>query len=358
VSRPDRSGKSDRLEILTQPFVEELENGARRPRALWRILIQLVLFLVVSALLTVPLVLLSSGVASISGAGAPGGGSSGLTESDLLLISSVASLLATLLAVWAAGRFLDRRRLRDFGLRLNRGWWLDLGFGLALGAALMAVIFLIELGAGWVKVTGGFETSSAGGAPFSLAILGPVVMFVCVGVYEELLSRGYQIKNISEGLGGVIGPRAAIVTAWILTSSVFGLLHIPNPNSTLLSTVNITLAGLMLGAGYVLGGSLAIPIGLHITWNFFQASVFGFPVSGLDSGRASFLSIQQSGPESWTGGPFGPEAGLLTVFTTLIGTALILLWVRLRNGKSGLHLPLAARPGDHGPDTDPPVESR
>ncbi|WP_235401382.1 CPBP family intramembrane glutamic endopeptidase [Rubrobacter aplysinae] len=340
-----------RQEILTQPFVEELENGRRRPRALWRILAQLVLFLVASAFLTAPLVLVFAAM------GAPGGGSPQPSGGGLLLISSVASLLAALLAVWAAGRFLDRRRLRDYGLRLNRGWWLDLGFGLALGAALMTAIFLIELGMGWVSVTGGFATGSPGGAPFWLAILGPVATFVCVGVYEELLTRGYQLKNISEGLGGVIGPRTAILTAWILTSSVFGLLHLPNPNSTLLSTVNIALAGLMLGAGYILGGSLAIPIGLHITWNFFQAGVFGFPVSGLDSGRASFLAVEQGGPEAWTGGPFGPEAGLLTVFATLLGVLLISLWMRLRNGKVGLHLPLAARPGDHASNSGPSAES-
>jgi membrane protease YdiL (CAAX protease family) len=296
---------------------------------------------VASILFTVPLVLISSGARAL------GGGGQG-SQGDLLLVSSVASLLAALVAMWVGGRFLDRRRLRDFGLHLGRGWWMDLGFGLALGAALMTVIFIVELGMGWVSITGGLETGRAGGAPFWLAILGPVALFVSVGIYEELLFRGYQIKNISEGLGGVIGARGAIVAAWILTSVMFSLLHIPNPNSTITSTTNITLAGLMLGAGYVLGGSLAIPIGLHVTWNFFQASVYGFPVSGLDSSRTSFVSIEQSGPRAWTGGPFGPEAGLLTVFATLSGVLLILLWVRLRSGEAGLHLPLAARPGDPG----------
>lgn len=331
------------MEILTQPFVEELASGQRRPRALWRVLAQYVLFVVASAFFTVPVLLVSAGAGALGGEGAQP------PPQNLLLLSSVASLLAALVALWIGGRFLDRRPFRDFGLRLGRGWWLDLGFGLALGAALMTAIFLVELGMGWVTVTGSFET---GGSSFPLAILGPVVLFVCVGIYEELLFRGYQIKNISEGLGGVIGPRGAIVAAWILTSVLFSFLHIPNPNSTLVSTTNIALAGLMLGAGYVLSGQLAIPIGLHITWNFFQASVYGFPVSGLESARASFVSVQQGGPEAWTGGPFGPEAGLLTVFATLAGIALISLWVRLRGGKAGLHLPLAVRPGDPGAERE------
>lgn len=329
----------NRLEILTQPFVETLRNGERRPRALWRVLACGLLFFVASAFFTVPVLLVSVGAGALGGEGAQP------PRGDLLLVSSVSSLLAALVTLWVAGRFLDRRPVRDFGLRLTRGWWLDLGFGLALGAVLMTTIFLIELGLGWVTVTGGFE-AGAGGAPFALAILGPVVLFLCVGIYEELLFRGYGVKNVSEGLGGVIGARGAIITAWALTSVLFSLLHIPNPNSTLVSTTNIALAGLMLGAGYILSGRLAIPIGLHITWNFFQASVYGFPVSGLDSARASFVSIEQGGPEAWTGGPFGPEAGLLTVFATLIGIAMTWLWLRLRSGKPGLHLPLAARPGD------------
>jgi endonuclease-3 len=50
-------------------------------------------------------------------------------------------------AVYLTGRFVDRRRFRDFGLHVDRAWWTDLGFGLALGAALMTGIFLVELAA-------------------------------------------------------------------------------------------------------------------------------------------------------------------------------------------------------------------
>src|SRR3712207_9183124 len=66
-----------------------------------------------------------------------------------------------------------------------------------------------------------------------------------------------------------------------------------SPNATLFSTFNVVLAGLMLGLGYVLTGELAIPIGLHFAWNFFQGGVFGFPVSGLGPVGASFLSTDQ-----------------------------------------------------------------
>ncbi len=332
------------IEVLTQPFVEELSDGRRRPRALWRILAQYVIFFTITVLLLAPATLLVFAASGFQGGALQAAGSGGV-----ILASSVASLLAALATLWLAGRFLDRRRFVDFGLRLDGGWWLDLGFGLALGAVLMAAIFAVQLGMGWVSVTGALESGPS--APFWISILSPIVLFLCVGIYEELIFRGYQIKNISEGLGSLIGPRAAILVAWLLTSSMFSVAHIPNPNSTLVSTANIALAGLMLGAGYVLTGKLAIPIGLHITWNLFQSSVFGFPVSGLDASRATFIEIQQSGPEVWTGGEFGPEAGLLTIFATILAVILTWLWTKLRGEGTGLHLPLAERPASSADKT-------
>lgn len=333
-------------------FVEEgAGRHGVRPRAPWRLLAQFLLF----AFLTVVFSTLLTAAWAAIGANAAGPGGFGPVAGSpaVLLIGSFASLLAVFLSMWLAGRFLDRRPFRDFGLHLNGGWWLDLLFGMFLGALLMTLIFLTELAFGWISVTGSFESASPG-TPFALAILLPLGIFLCVGVYEEMLYRGYQLRNAAEGLNyPAIGPRAAVVLAWVLTSAVFGLLHAANPNATVLSTFNIALAGLLLGAGYVLTGQLAIPIGLHITWNFFQGNVYGFPVSGLDPLGATFLTIEQGGPDLFTGGVFGPEAGLLDPAATALGILLIALWVKLRRGKVSIDDRLAERPE---PDTEPNTE--
>jgi hypothetical protein len=85
---------------------------------------------------------------------------------------------------------------------------------------------------------------------------------------------------------------------------------------------------------------LAIPIGLHITWNFFQGNVFGFPVSGTDAG-ATFIAIEQGGDALVTGGAFGPEASLIGIGAMVLGCALTVLWVRLRYGSAGIREKLA-----------------
>ena len=330
-------------------MVSFLEEGKGRLGALWRLGIQYwaywVLVQLFFDLLVVAWLLADSGGRDASG---------GLDTSVLLpLVSGLAGLLAAILSVWLAGRFLDRRPFSAFGFHLGAGWWLDLLFGMVLGALLITAVFLVELGLGWITVTGAWETVQPG-TPFALAILPPIGLLLCVGVYEETLSRGYQLRNAAEGLNyPALGPRGAIVLAWVLSSIFFGALHIGNPNATLLSTANIAVAGLMLGLGYVLTGELAIPIGLHITWNLFQANVYGFPVSGLKPLGATFLEIEQGGPETWTGGPFGPEAGLIGVSAMILGGLLITLWVRLRNGKVAIQTLLAEEPKPGRPAGDP-----
>jgi len=255
-------------------------------------------------------------------------------------LDGLSSTLSITLAVFVGGWLLDRRRFVDFGLHLRRGWWLDFAFGLALGALLMAAIFAAELALGWVTITDAWHT--AGDLPFSGAILLPLIAFLFVGYYEELLVRGYLLRNLAEGLGfGPINSRWALLLAWLLTSALFGFLHAGNPNATFVSSFSIGLAGLFLGLGILLTGELAIPIGVHIAWNFFQGNIFGFPVSGTRVSEATVFAIQQGGPEQWTGGAFGPEAGLIGLVAIAVGCGLTLLWVRWRTGRIALHAPFA-----------------
>lgn len=315
-------------------------SNERRWRAGWRVAlysllwvtIQVVSSAVIQSPLTTALIALAPAFAPIA---------------DALLFYVVNALLVIGMT-WLLAWRIDYRPLADLGLRLDRHSLEDLSFGLLLGAALMSLIFLAEWGLGWTTVTAYFHTTLPH-TPFSVAIWQPIFLFVAVGINEELLSRGYQLRNLAEGVHfSFLHPRAAVVIAWVISSLIFGFLHIFNPNSTWVSTVALMLAGILLGAGYVLTERLGLPIGLHITWNFFQGSVYGFRVSGNDLSNTSFIAIQQTGPHLWTGGAFGPEAGLIGIVAMLLGLGLIALWVRWRYGTLTLRTALALY-RDHRP---------
>ncbi|SHH08433.1 CPBP family intramembrane glutamic endopeptidase [Halobaculum gomorrense] len=258
-----------------------------------------------------------------------GGGAAGILGLSAP-ISTVLPMLAVAGATLAAARYVDRRALADLGLRRETGWLADLVAGLALGVGLQTAIAGVGLAAGWFRVAGTLVGTAAG---FGAVLL----VFLVVGVYEELVSRGLLLVNVAEGLR-FAGERIAVGGALAVSAGVFGLLHAGNPGASLASTLGVTFAGAFLGVGFVLTGRLSFPVGVHVSWNAAQGLLYGFSVSGLGVGTA-VVDLEPTGPALVTGGSFGPEAGLLGVGAIALGTVATVAWVRVREG-------LPARPFD------------
>jgi hypothetical protein len=232
----------------------------------------------------------------------------------------VISLPSILGATWFARRTLDRRSFISLGFDVQRHPIRDLVFGVTLNGVMMGLIYLIEWGFGWLTFEGWAWESTAG--PAWLGELAAIfIAFLIVGFQEELLSRGYQLQNLVEGVG--------LPAALVISSILFALLHSFNPGASLFSTVGLTLAGLFLAYGWVSTRQLWLPIGLHIGWNLFEGPVFGFPVSG----NATFRLIRHTvtGPGWLTGGEFGPEAGAVLLPALLVGA--IGIWLYTRDGE-------------------------
>jgi len=317
----------------------------RRLRTLWRLALHTLLLFVLTGFITVLLLFVLVIVDVIAGANLSEvvSGQEPMAVMNNPWVSAViipgATLTGVFLATYLCGRWVDRRKFSSFGFRFSKAWWRNFSFGFILGAFLMGLIFMFGWITGNVRVIGFFQAFSENGH-FLTGFLQAVIFFLCVGFYEEVLSRGYHLVNLAEGFNGIsIGKRGAVILSIALSSLVFGLLHINNPNASWVSTINISLSGMFLGLGMILTGSLAIPIGLHIAWNLFQGNVFGFPVSGTMTG-ATIIATELVGPEWLTGGSFGPEAGVMGLMAMAAGSVLTLLWVR-RKGSISLREDLA-----------------
>jgi membrane protease YdiL (CAAX protease family) len=230
-------------------------------------------------------------------------------NSPLLLLGP---MLGITLATWIARRYLDRRSFLSLGLRWEAHSRSDLLFGIFMPALLFGLILLFELAMGWLE----FEAS-----PFAARTLGSILwrilgaslLYVIVGYQEELLSRGYHLQNFVDGLNLQLGV--------FFSSAIFSVLHAGNPGASIMSTAGILLAGFFLAFAWIRTGSLWLPIGIHIGWNFFQGTIFGFPVSG--TGGFHLLRHVVDGPTLFTGGVFGPEAGLTGFAGMVLGSYLI-----------------------------------
>ena len=245
--------------------------------------------------------------------------------------------LFTILLVVAlilGARWIDRRDWRDLGLRLNRRWAVEFGLGLMLGALLIALVVGAEMMLGWVRI-------EPRGAPALLDV--PMVLLwafivlktLCVGVSEEFVSRGYVLKNVAEGMSGLGGlsPVGAAAAAALLTSVLFAAGHAGTDNFSMASLAGLTVNGILLVIPVLLTGRLAASMGLHMSWNFTQGAIFGYPVSG-DSENISWLVSTAVGPERWTGGSYGPEAGYLGIASMAVGAILILAYAKLHTGQA------------------------
>jgi membrane protease YdiL (CAAX protease family) len=212
----------------------------------------------------------------------------------------------------------------------------DLARGFVFGTVLIALLCVLMLAAGWVDLP---ERDASGMQAFS-SVLHVTVLLSLAALFEELAVRGYAFQVLARAHGSVF--------AIGFTSVVFAALHGANPGVGWTAIGNTLLAGILLGILYWRTLSLWWVTGAHLAWNWAMGVVAGLPVSGLDVG-GSLVGFTVVGPGVWTGGEYGPEAGLLLTLVTLAGIAWAVRSPRLSRDPAVLAM---------GPLVDPTAGSR
>lgn len=209
-------------------------------------------------------------------------------------------------------RLVEGRPVSELALKpLGR----ELPIGLAIGAGLYTACVLILMLPGIYRIEGL--------NPWAF-LLPAIAMAISSGIFEELLFRGALFRIAEEMAGSWI--------ALILSSLVFGFLHLINPAATVLGALFISIeAGLLLGAAYVLTRRLWLSMGFHMAWNYTQSAIFSGIVSGgvTDPG---LIRPRIDGPVALTGGSFGLEASLVA-FLLCTATGVVLLAMAIRRGR-------------------------
>ena len=226
-----------------------------------------------------------------------------------LVLSLLVAVAALAVYRWVVGR-TERREVTELATAdAGRGF----GRGLLIGFGMFAAVVLN------MAFLGSFHLHGIGSVSGALGLLG---VMAAAAAAEEAIFRGVLFRNIEKWLGTWL--------SLLLTGSLFGLLHLANPDATPWGAIAIAVeAGFMLAACYAATRSLWVPIGLHFGWNFALGGVFSMAVSGSGDSKG-LLETSTSGSTLVTGGTFGPEGSLYTVGAGIALTVAFLVLAKVR----------------------------
>ena len=237
----------------------------------------------------------------------------GLTSSSLNtgfgIFLGFIQCICMILAVWLFWKLFDRKPIREIGLINIKAGYKDLFKGLAFGSISMILVFIILIISGNISLK-----SSLSSPDFNISLLIQFIFFTFVGINEEMFSRGYCMT--------VLRQTGNTWIALIISSIIFSVLHSLNPSMSIISYLNLFLVGLLFAYMFLRSNNLWLPIGYHITWNYFQGNIFGFQVSGQST--ESLYKLNTPAKNIITGGGFGPEGGLVVTFIIIVG--FIYMW--------------------------------
>lgn len=238
------------------------------------------------------------------------GASHNLSLFELFL--NLSSFLLISLLVFVRLRYIEKRPISTIGFG-KEDFLKKYTNGFFIGFIMMSIVVLILFILGYISIeenpTQPVGISALGGVMFIL------IGWIIQGATEEIVTRGWLMN--------VLAARYNKGFALIFSSSIFGIMHLFNPDVNYIAVINIILVGIFFGIYVMKTNDLWSVCGMHTAWNFTQGNIFGFEVSGINVCVSSVFDLNLVGNKFISGGSFGPEAGIIAT-TVLISSILIL----------------------------------
>lgn len=287
------------------PIINSSKNKKKLPNFIWAIILSLIFMYggsLMGSLATVPLFLALRNMPLF------------FNNKDLLsLLITLFSFAFISLLVFFRVKVIEKRSFSSIGFNKNN-WLKKYSLGFLIGLAMMSIIVLILFPFGYITV----EKNPIQPVGVSAIASVLVILFgwIIQGATEEIVTRGWLLN--------VLSTKYNIGVGLLISSTLFGLMHLTNPNVNYIAVINIILVGLFYGLYVIKTNDLWAVCGMHSAWNFAQGNIFGFKVSGLDVSVGSLIDLNLVGSDFVTGGIFGPEAGITATFILLASIGILL----------------------------------
>src|SRR5579863_4147710 len=216
----------------------------REFRAGWRILI----FLLLVALVT----LVEAGIVLVLHL--PRLTQTNVTATTMLVQESTAAI--AVLAAGAIMGLLEGRPFGAYGLPRSAAFGSRFPQGLAWGIAMISATILLIRAFGGVSFGG---LALRGSALWGYALLWGLV-FLCVGLFEEFLFRGYAQFTLATGIG--FWPAATMLSAG------FGAIHLANGGEDKIGGLSVFVIAMFFCLTLRRTGNLWFAVGLHAAFDW------------------------------------------------------------------------------------------
>lgn len=233
-------------------------------------------------------------------------------------------LLVELAISWLLLYLIYRSNLGVLGIKPTGRRLLQLVFGLLIAATCSSL---------YLMMTNALAHNSWTVNPkMTPALIWKLSMYTIISVlYEELIFRGALLYIAIKKLGAA--------KACILSSVCFGIYHwftfgvLGNPFMMMIIFLMTAFVGLSWAFAYARTGSMYLPIGLHMGWNFIQAVVF-------ESGNGD-QRILVTANDNYLAGTLSLLMFLFQVLALPICTFLYLRWLTKKQKPIGVEAPEA-----------------
>ena len=223
------------------------------------------------------------------------------------LLTRAPQVFALLCAAWIMSVLEDRRfavyglpRAGAFGAR----FWQGAAWGIAM---ISAIVFLI-----WALHGLSFGGSALQGpALWGYAILW-IGVFICVGLFEDFLFRGYPQYTLATGMG--------FWPAGVALSAAFAAIHLQNGGEDRIGALSVFVIALFFCLTLRRTGNLWFAVGMHFSFDWGETFLYSVPNSGIVA-PGHLLNSSFHGPAWLTGGTVGPEGSVFAF--AVVGVAAI-----------------------------------
>ncbi|MEO0440780.1 MAG: type II CAAX endopeptidase family protein [Pseudomonadota bacterium] len=238
-----------------------------------------------------------------------------LVSPQWLQLALAVILLTVFLKLWAAK--IEQKTPGDYGISGGTSFGIEFLFGLAVGGLVIGLIFAASVS--WSTPDPIVINMTAIDGAFWMFLF----RMLLVAYWEELIFRGFLLTSFRDYFATKMSGKSSMAIAVLLSSLLFALVHGATDNFPWAAFSILTLNGAIWCLPVILTSRLGMSIGLHAAWNFAQTKIFGFSMSGNQS-ASSLFSAELTGPDYWTGGAYGPEAGLSGIVALVVTGILVL----------------------------------